>query len=378
LRLKILSFIKNPFYGQNKMKIGIDATLLTKEKITGVESCLRNIILSLSKIDFKNTYYLFTPNDFYNFPELPKNFLTIKSGYIKFWRQIKLPFLISKYRPDVFYSVGDIIPHFVQVPIVGHFHDMAWFLYPKAYSKNDQKKQRFALLTLRKKAKIIITSSESSKVDLIKNFNVSEKQIRVIPLGYNPDIKKYTINQSKKQGIVYIGRMESKKNLINLLKAYEIYASSSPNPEKLNLIGGRGFGFPEIENLLDRLKNSGLDIKYHGYLEDKEAYKILGHSKVMLYPTLYEGFGLPILEAFATKTAVISSNRSSIPEIAREAAILVDPEKPVAIAAALKQLLVADRLRLELVERGNKIVEHYSWEKMTKKILEVLSDAVKR
>jgi alpha-1,3-rhamnosyl/mannosyltransferase len=360
------------------MKIGIDATLLTKEKVTGVESTLRNIVLSLAKIDSKNTYYLFTPKDFFDFPELPKNFITIKSKYIKFWRQIKLPGLLNKYQPDVFYSVGDIIPHFVRVPIISHFHDMAWFLHPDSYSKNEQKKQRFALSMIRKKAKIIITSSESSKTDLIKNFDFSERKIRVIPLGYNPNIKKYAIDQTKRQGIVYIGRLENKKNLTNLLKAYEIYATSSSNPEKLDLIGGKGFGFLEIENFLNQLKKSGLDIHYHGYLKDYEVYKILGQAKIMLFPTLYEGFGLPILEAFAARTAVISSNCSSIPEIAKDAAILVNPCKLPAIAAAIKQLLVADRLRLELIERGDKIVGQYSWGKTAKKVLEALYDVAGR
>ncbi len=361
-----------------KMKIGIDASSITKEKVTGVENYVRSLVLALNDLQTGDNFSLYAPADFFDFPKLNSNFDIVKKPSRKYWGQFTLPRLINKNQPDVVFFPSNIIAPFIRTKVVYHFHDLAWHFYPKAYSREMRMRQYLAVKRAKMRAEQVIVSSRSSKNDLVKYFEFDTDKITVIPFGYDRKIKKYRLSEKNRSGIVSVGRLESRKNTIRLLEAYKLYAAAVDRAEELTLIGNPGYGFEEIQSELDRSIKSGFKVKWLSGLDNEEYYKILGQSKVLLYPTLYEGFGLPILEAFAGGAAVLSSDTSSIPEITEDGALLVDPEKTGEIAKALKMLCLDDSLRTKIIKYGDHRLKDFSWEKCAASTLKVLEDVAKQ
>jgi glycosyltransferase involved in cell wall biosynthesis len=357
------------------MKIGIDATSLTKERITGIENYVRNLIIELSKLDTDDQFSLYLPGKPYQFPALPSNFTIISSPNRKYWSQRELPKLINSDIPDVVYFPTNIIPSGIKCRVVYHFHDLAWKFFPQAYSFSERLRQKLAVRRAKKFASVIITGSQSAKDDLSRFMKVDQARIKVIPLGYDPKIKEYSTPQSGRSGIVYCGRLEMRKNVVNLLDGYQEYAKSTEHPEELVLVGAPGYGYDLIKTQIDFLQKAGYKVKELNYAPPEDFYKLLGQSKVLLFPSLYEGFGLPILEAFATETAVVTSKISSMPEVAGNGAMLVDPTDTHEIASALNELINSEQKRTELIRKDRLRLSHYSWESTAKQVLEVLTDA---
>jgi alpha-1,3-rhamnosyl/mannosyltransferase len=185
-------------------------------------------------------------------------------------------------------------------------------------------------------------------------------------------IRKYASALDKRQGIIVVGRLEKRKNILNILKGYELYAENNNSAEPLYLAGAPGYGFLQIKTLLDSLIDKGLKIEVLDYLKPDEYFGLLGRSRILLYASLYEGFGLPILEAFAAKTVVITSNVSSMPEVAGDGAEYVNPGSPRSIAGAIKNVSQNDNYRRKLIENGNLQIKKYSWSKTAEGILKVL------
>jgi len=359
------------------MKIGICATSLTKERITGIENYVRNLIIELSKIDKKNQYSLYLPDQAYNYPKLPANFKIISSPTKKFWEQRELPKLVNHDNPDVIFIPSNIIPLGLKPKVIYHFHDLAWKYFRSAYSFLDYLRQSLSIARAKKCADFVITASVSAKNDLLRETGYDPKKILVVPLGYDESIAKYASDINQRQGIIYCGRLELKKNLPNILFAYKDYADKTTNPESLFICGSPGHGYPGIAKTINGMIAKGYKIKEMGYLSVEAYYKQLGQSKVLLFPSLYEGFGLPILEAFALKTAVITSNISSMPEISGDAALLVDPFNISTISKAISKLTSDSEFRASLIKAGNERLTHYSWEKTARGILKVFEDVGK-
>lgn len=355
------------------MRIAIDASAISSEKITGVENYVRSLILSLSKIDSLNTYFLYSPTAFFNFPKLPINFKLRIGKKGRFWGQTQLPKMINADAVDVAFFPSNTIPLGLNCSKVYHFHDMAWKFFPKAYSASMRLRQIISVKRAKKLADHVITSSSSAKNDLIKYYVFDLNSISVVPFGYNTDLNKYSIAQKDRQGIIFISRLENRKNLHNILEAYKKYADQKSSPEDLILVGGEGYGFNNIIKRIKELNDLGYNIRYKGYLPDEECYKLLGSSRVFLYPSLYEGFGLPILEAFTTQTAVITANTSSMPEVAGEGALIVDPLSATEISEALLNF-DNEHTRLEYIEKGTEQLKNFSWDKTAKETIEVLKN----
>lgn len=371
------------------MKIGIDASAIAKENITGVENYVRNLVLELSKLERTGIeFHLYSPRPFHNFPILPKNFkIIIQPG--RLWHQIVLPRMINKDNVDVFFSPSYMLPLGLKTKSVFHCHDLAWKYFPKAYSRKEFLIQLVTLRRAKKYASRIITSSSSTKTDMMKYFNIPEKNIAIVPLGVDPSISKFKSSDKKRTGIIYIGRFELRKNLLNILDAYNNYRlngsvlrvklrNGSASPEPLVLCGTPGYRFPEISKKIQLLARQGADIKIFRSLPPSDLYKLLGTSKMLVFASLYEGFGLPILEAFSLGTAVITSKTSSMPEVAGKGALLVDPKNISQIAASMEQLATADGLRLKLINEGYSIVKKFSWSSTAISILKELEDVAKQ
>ena len=233
----------------------------------------------------------------------------------------------------------------------------------------------------------VITDSESSKEDIVEHLGTRPEKITVIPLGVSPTfrqrIKKADLEATRvrlglpQRFFLSVSSLEPRKNLAKLVRAYSLLPAEVTDEFKLVLVGAgnRIFADPSLSAELSRLPAGS--VVTPGYIADADLPAVYRLSTALVFPSLYEGFGLPVLEAMAASTPVITSNRSSLPEVAGTAAALIDPDSAEQIAAAMELLAEDSGTRNLLVERGKKRAAAFTWEKTAKKTLEVLKAAAR-
>jgi len=256
-------------------------------------------------------------------------------------------------------------------------HGLEYEFCPKAYSYSGKLYMRWVIRSSCRWAKKIIAVSENTKKDLIALYEVPEGKIEVI---YNGHEDKFKVQSSKFKGLeslrdekylLFIGRLEERKNICGIIEALEILKEKYDLPHKLVLAGSFGYGEKEIRNKIENSKYKE-EIILAGYIKDEEKWDLLKRAGVFLFPTFYEGFGLPILEAQSVGTPVITSSISSMPEVAGDGAILVDPKNSEEIAEAAYKLITDKELGDDIIKKGLENVKRFSWEKCAKEIKDIL------
>lgn len=359
------------------MLIGIDASQAAKDKETGVEIFCYELILHLLLNDQKNQYILYSDVPF-SLPKKFKNAKIIVSHIAHFWHNLKLPKLIRATKPDIFISPGYMIPLSKEPRMIAVVHDFATWYFPKAYSQKDRFLQKLGIARAASKASAILFVSKSALSDFEKYYpNYSGiKQVVYQNFGsnlYNEKNLSSDFRPTTDPYILSVGRLEERKNTKNLVKAYGILRNIHPDiKHKLVLIGNKGYRFHEIEYEINRLHKFKNDVIFPGHIHQKDIYSFYKNADVFAYPSLYEGFGIPILEAFLAGTPVACSDNSSIPEVAGESALYFDPKKPREISDAIYSLLIDKKLSDKLVSGGRKRLKLFSWDNAAKDILEVI------
>ena len=241
---------------------------------------------------------------------------------------------------------------------------------------------KYAIRQSALKADKIIADSMSTRDDLVEFWNIDTLKIRVIYPGLE---KKFSlINPSlicdfkKKKGlpddfILFLGDLEKRKNLAMLIDAFYLFKKEFNIKLKLLIAGRHGNSFSELVSLIER-KNLSKDVLLTGYFSSEELPLLYSSAKMFVYPSLYEGFGFPLLESFACGTPVIASSSSSIPEVAGNAALLLSPFEPSLWASAIKELFVDSEKREELVKKGLERSKEFSWDKTAREVLEVYQE----
>lgn len=365
------------------MLIGIDASRASLDKKTGVEWYAYNIIKSLKALDKTNDYLL------YSRESLPEELVgeNFKSKILpwplkKFWTLGALSFEMYKHQSDVLFVPAHNLPLFHGKFNVVTWHDLAYRKFPRYYSFKQYLSLLYGDQAFLKYAQNIITVSEFSKQELIA-FGVKAEKITVAPLAYNSavyhslyldaEIKetqaKYKISQNY---FIYVGRLETKKNVANLIKAYNLFRAQSQEFMELVLVGGSGFGYQAIkqEILNSPYKN---DIKELGYLPSIEIAKLLNGATALTFLSNYEGFGMPVLEALACDCPVIINDQAALKEVAGNAALVVKASLPEEVAKAMDLVVHNSQIRSNLCNLGRLRVAGYSWTKCAVKTLEVLT-----
>lgn len=352
------------------MLIGIDATKATAQGKTGVEKAAFEIILNLRKLDKENNYLLYTskhlPKDL-----LAKNFSEYYIPFPKFWHTLRLPLALYKTKPDIYFSPSNRLPSYIPKKAVASVYDLASKYFPSAYSQLEINRQNAALEAANSRADAIIFDSQSSLKDFEKYYPAYKGIKKTIYLSFDDNkYKSITSPQDVlKLGVDYIlfvGRLEARKNIKNIIKAFGIINEKYPQL-KLVLAGKPGSGYQEIRSIIE----GNNDIIVPGYIDEKNLPDLYARAKLFLFPTLYEGFGIPILEAMACGTPVVASNISSMPEVAGEAAVLVNPQKPKEIANACIKILGDKKTADKLASLGLKNIKRFFWSKTAKELLEV-------
>ncbi|MEW6041492.1 MAG: glycosyltransferase family 1 protein, partial [Elusimicrobiota bacterium] len=301
---------------------------------------------------------------------------------------IFLQHLLNRLDIDLYYSIYFLIPFFgLKCKKVFILHDLIPYLYPELCTKSRKIKfytiQKLITGMAVKIADAIIVPSENTKKDVLSTFSGSAGKIYVIYEGVdlqfkivqNPDAlemvrKKYGIN---KKAVLYIGRQDPSKNLIMLVKAFELVRKEVPC--QLVISGKKDARYPGPYELAEKSQYKD-DIIFTGYVQDVDLPVLYQSCDVFAFPSLYEGFGLPPLEAMACGVPVVTSNVSSLPEVVGDAALLVDPRNAGEIANAMKKLLTDDKLRSEMINRGLNQVKKFSWEKAARETLKVFEEVI--
>ena len=370
------------------MIIGIDASRANKPIKTGVEWYSYYLIETLKKIDKKNQYFLYTNKKLESrLAECPENFKekVLKWLPVRFWTLIRLSWEMKfgKNKPDLLFVPAHTIPLAVPKKSVVTVHDVGFERYPELYQWADKFYHRWSIKFIKRNVTKILTISEFSKQEIMHFYNIPAEKIIVVPIAFDNQVyrvlekkgdEQVTIND--RYGIngpyfMFVGRIEAKKNIPNLIKAFGEFRKNNPNDEhKLVLIGKTGYAFEEVEENIFQYKLEPW-VKILPYLPTEEVVFLLNNAKLFIFPSNYEGFGMPVLEAMACGCPVICSNTTALPEVAGEAAIKFNPQKIEAMAKAIETVVNNPQIGAALVGKGFEQIKKYSWEKCARETLEV-------
>lgn len=359
------------------MLIGIDTSRTTKPKLTGTEYYSIEIIKKLAEIDHNNRYLLYAQLDpAERLGTLPNNFKTKIMPFPKLWSQVRLSWEMLWKKPDVLFVPSHTVPIIHPKNTVVTLHDLGFKHFPELYSSDELAYHNWTMNFSAHAAREIITPSEFTRQDLIKTYDLDPDKIHVVWHGFDKDRFCPNPNIKKKNYILFIGRIEEKKNIRNMIKAYAMLRKEAKITHQLVLAGSPGFGYDGIKAEIAKLPQEiRKDIIETGYISEKDYIHRLQEADIFLFTTNFEGFGMPIIEAFACGTPVITSNVSSMPEIAGNAALLVDPQKPYQIAAAISKLINDTNFKKSLALKGRVRSGLFSWDKAAVQTLEVIKKA---
>ena len=365
------------------MKIGLDAHSLGSQ-VGGNETYIKGLIDGLKQIDRKNNYTLYLTNRSAGNGTLKNALPNFETKYL--WPAnpfLRIPFAtplrIASDRLDV------SLFQFVAPPIgAGKYilaiHDIIYEHYPEYFKMHEMIRLKMTTRYSAKRASHVVTCSKSSKNDLMRFYGIPSEKITVVYLGKNESFKpirdESKLNEiRKKYGlgekfILYVGNIQPRKNLARLAQAFSIFKKDKSIPHKLVIVGNKAWLYSDT---FKEIRDLGLEseIIITGYVPDEELPLLYNAADSFVYPSLFEGFGFPVLEAMACGTPVITSNYSSLPEVAGDAARLVNPLSIDEIVQAMRELITNEALRMSLKEKGLKQAEKFTWQKTAEQMLEL-------
>ena len=294
------------------------------------------------------------------------------------------PRALKKYKIDLYLSTDGWMSLRTSVPTLTVIHDLN-FEHASDYLKPIyQKYMTFFFPRFAHKAARVATVSEFSKKDLVDTYNISPDKVDVVYDGSHSDYKPHTPDEQSttrqrytngKRYFIFIGSISRRKNLTNILLAFdkmkEECSTDSIGDTKLVVVGCRTWWQDELKQAYDTMKHQQ-DVIFQGHVDAEELSRLMSASIALVYPSLFEGFGIPIIEAFNARTAVITANVTSMPEVAGDAAIIVDPYSVEAICDAMTSLATDDTLRDTLIERGWQRRDIFNWDRTASLLWESL------
>lgn len=370
------------------MNIAINCRSFLNQNYTGIGRYTFNLVKSLSELDQENRYLLYARQGIFHhnrgLSSLKFKNFSVKSDWLRLGPQRSLKDI------DIYHSPS---PENIQfnnhVKVIATVHDVIFKAFPEGHTpKAIQETEKNFQSFISKAAKIICCSKNTAR-DLQKYFSVADNKIATIYQGVDknifymigPEEEKWAFDILKSKGIegafiLSVGTIEPRKNLKNILQAFHVLKSKGKFKGKLVVAGMKGWLSEDLEGVLNKL-NLKKDVIFLGFLSDEELRCLYNKALAFVFPSFYEGFGFPIVEAFCCGVPVITSSISSCPEVAGDAAILVDPHNSEQIAFSLEHLLEDEDLRWSLRENGLKRAGDFSFLKTAQKTLEVYREVYK-
>lgn len=373
------------------MRIGIDGSRAFIKNRTGIEEYSYQVIRHLTKefgderarldsrrrplFDARRVVLYVRENQVVDF-ELPKNWEVKIIKLKRFWTQIGLSLEMLFHPVDTLFIPAHTVPIIHPKKTVVVIHGLEYEFCPKAYSFWSRVYMRTSIKNSCKWASEIISASENTKKDLMRLYGVSSEKIRAVYEGYEIQHAKVDVQDSARTNgpyLLFIGRIEDRKNVVNIVRAFEMLKERNGIEHKLILAGKPGYGYAEVASEVRDAKHKQ-DIIELGFVSEEKKWELLKAADAFVFPTLYEGFGIPILEAQSVGCPVLASNNSSIPEVAGDSALLVDPENIGEIADGIYEVVSNETLKNAIIQKGLENVKRFSWEKCARDIAGSLNE----
>ncbi len=367
------------------MRIGIEAQRIFRPKKHGMDVVAIELIRNLQQIDRKNEYVVFCNKGVKDDTIVASsNFQIDKFSTLTYahWEQLYLPLEVKKQKLDLLHCTANTAPLRCKAPILLTLHDIIYLenvdFKGTAYQNLGNLYRRWVVPKIAKKASLILTVSQFEKENILRRLQLPEDKVEVLYNGVSPQFNaNYPAQQIEEfrnryglpsQYIMFLGNTAPKKNTFNVIKAYVDLCTEFHNEIPMVLLDYRK---ELVVKILEELKQPGLLNRFifPGYVPHHQIPLMYNAATIFLYPSLRESFGLPILEAMACGTPVITSTTSSMPEIAGDAARLVDPFNFKEISLAMNDILTNDSLQKEYKEKGIQRAKAFTWKASAEKLL---------
>jgi glycosyltransferase involved in cell wall biosynthesis len=368
------------------MRIAIDARKLHD---FGIGTYLRNLVAQLRRQDGEDAYSLICrPGDAEFVRSLGPQFTPVveRAGNYSVLEQITVPWALRRTKVDLFHAPHYVVSPLTACPTVVTIHDCIHLRFPQYLpNRRAYAYARVMMMMAARRARRILTVSHASKDDILRYLKVPAAKIEVIynaldeRLATPPADEAVTRVRERFQlrapFILYAGNINPHKNIDRLIEAFAILRKRHDGELKLLLIGDDISKYPNLRRLVHRFQLHQ-HVRFLGFVPDATLAVLYRLAAAFVFPSLYEGFGLPPLEAMASGTPVITSNVSSLPEVVGDAALLIDPMNPTEIADAMWRVLQDPALRSDLIRRGCARVKAFSWERSVARTREVYAEVI--
>jgi len=368
------------------MVIGIDASRAVTRQRTGTEAYAYFLIQALIPLAAEREYRLRL-----YFNQTPPDDLFVEVEHVeqvniplnRVWTHLRLSRELSRQPPDVFFTPAHVIPYGYHGPSVATVHDLGYHYFPEAHTRRQRAYLRWSTRHNAQQSRRVIADSKATKSDLINFYGVEEAKIDVVYPGIDPMLRPVTEADQleavqAKYGIkapylLTIGTLQPRKNLERLVKAF----AASGVRHQLVLAGKAGWRARPILKQIEQQKTSVRNrILLPGYIADDDKAALISGASAMVFPSLYEGFGFPVIESQVCETPILCANTSSLPEIAGNAALLIEPMDIDALASGITRLIQDQPLREKLIAAGKKNARRFSWNRAASEALETLERAI--
>ena len=367
------------------MKIGVDARLLSYP-VTGLGRYAWELCRALSNIK-DVALYLYSPSPISNVvlglkPKTIKTHSWSNRWLVHLWAESYLPLWAIEDEIDVFWGPSHRLPLFLpsRIARVVTIHDLVWKFAKETMHPTTYFSEKILMPLAVRKADLIVADSYSTRDALITELDVKPQKISVIPLAASNIQNTPSFDFHKKYDIdgpyfLFVGTLEPRKNLANLLSAYASMPKSDKSKVMFVIVGGEGWGKVNLLNMITQLDLTER-VKVLGHVDDAALASLYANAQFLVMPSLYEGFGLPIVEAMSYGTPVLTANNSSMPEVAGSAGLLVDALDVESIADGLQEIITNNELRERLAKNAKLNASRYSWNESAKKLITVFEKAI--
>ena len=369
------------------MVIGIDVSRAVSSQPTGTEIYTTHLTKALIPLAAERGHQIRL-----YFNRAPADGLFPNASHLEFvnipfprlWTHIRLANELRKNSPDLFFTPAHVIPYSYRGPSVAAVHDLGFRYFPEAHTGWQRRYLNWSTHHNVKRANRVVTDSMHTKEDLIKVYNIQVSKIDVIYPGMDPAVGRVSNDidlaaVQHKYGItapylLYIGTIQPRKNLSRLIEAF----NQSEVSRQLVIAGKAGWRYqPILETAFEHQSTATNNIVLTGFVAPEDKSALISGADALLYPSLYEGFGFPIIEANACGTPVLCANTSSLPEIANEAALLVDPLDTDGMTKSIQQIVSNSELREKLIANGYFNAVRFTWEETAASVMSTLENAAR-
>ena len=360
------------------MNIAINTRLLQKEKLEGIGFFTRETLARITRSHPEHQFIFIFDRPYDDEFIFSDNITPVVVSpptrhplLWVIWFELRIPFILKKYKADLFFSPDGYLSLNTKVPQVAAIHDLNFVHRPNDLPWLKAKYYNFFFPRFARHARRIVTVSNYSKNDIVHSYQIEAGKIDVAYNGINslytpvPEDEKRAVRQKYTDGCEYflfIGSLHPRKNICGLLRAYDAFRNSAETNTKLVITGGELFKTGDIEKTFRRMKHKS-DVIFTGHISSKELHLVLGAALCLTFVPFFEGFGIPVAEAMSAGVPVISSNTTSLPEVGGDAVLYADPSSPEEIKEAMVRIVQDKNLRAELIEKGFRQKEKFSWDK---------------